>query len=77
MKRPTTNTIDQSSPNPEVSRRNLLRAAALGATSADLNGLNDYRLVLAEILEKRCSAGSVSTIFPGISSDRSGVVRPR
>ena len=43
----------------------------------DLNGLNDYRLVLAEILEKRCGAGSVSAIFPGISQDRLGVVRPR
>lgn len=43
----------------------------------DLNGLNDYRLVLAEILEKRCGAGSVSQIFPGISGDRLGVVRPR
>ncbi len=43
----------------------------------DLNGLNDYRLVLAEILEKRCGAGSVSSIFPGISQDRLGVVRPR
>jgi uncharacterized protein (DUF1501 family) len=43
----------------------------------DLNGLNDYRLVLAEILEKRCGAGSVSQIFPGISQDRLGVVRPR
>jgi uncharacterized protein (DUF1501 family) len=43
----------------------------------DLNGLNDYRLVLAEILEKRCGAGSVSSVFPGISQDRLGVVRPR
>ena len=43
----------------------------------DLNGLNDYRVVLAEILEKRCGAGSVSSIFPGISQDRLGVVRPR
>jgi uncharacterized protein (DUF1501 family) len=43
----------------------------------DLNGLNDYRLVLAEILEKRCGAGTVGGIFPGISSDRLGVVRPR
>lgn len=43
----------------------------------DLNGLNDYRLVLAEILEKRCGASSVGQIFPGIPQDRLGVVRPR
>jgi uncharacterized protein (DUF1501 family) len=43
----------------------------------DLNGLNDYRQVLAEILEKRCGTGSLSQIFPGISQDRLGVVRPR
>ncbi len=39
----------------------------------DLNGVNDYRLVLAEILEKRCEAASVSTVFPGIDSTRYGV----
>jgi uncharacterized protein (DUF1501 family) len=43
----------------------------------DLNGVNDYRVVLAEILEKRCGAGSVSSIFPGTSQSRLGVVRPR
>lgn len=36
----------------------------------DLNGVNDYRLVLAELLEKRCEASSVSGIFPGIDSTR-------
>jgi uncharacterized protein (DUF1501 family) len=39
----------------------------------DLNGMNDYRLILAEILEKRCRAGSLTDVFPGISSDRFGV----
>ncbi len=43
----------------------------------DLNGVNDYRLILAEVLEKRCQTSSISTIFPGISGDRLGVVNPR
>ena len=43
----------------------------------DLNATTDYRLVLAEILEKRCGAASVSDIFPGIGSGRPGVVNPR
>ena len=43
----------------------------------DLNGVNDYRLVLAEILEKRCRVGSVSDVFPGLPSDRLGIVGPR
>ena len=36
----------------------------------DLNGVNDYRLVPAELLEKRCEAASVSGIFPGIDATR-------
>jgi uncharacterized protein (DUF1501 family) len=36
----------------------------------DLDGVNDYRLVLAEILEKRCEASSVANVFPGIDSTR-------
>jgi uncharacterized protein (DUF1501 family) len=43
----------------------------------DLNATTDYRQVLAEILEKRCGASSVSDIFPGIGSSRPGVVDPR
>jgi uncharacterized protein (DUF1501 family) len=43
----------------------------------DLDATTDYRLVLAEILEKRCGASSVSGIFPGIGSGRPGVVNPR
>jgi len=42
-----------------------------------LNGLNDYRIVLAEILEKRCGTGSLGQIFPGIAADRPGVVHGR
>ena len=39
----------------------------------DLAATTDYRTILAELLEKRCGAGSsyVSSIFPGI-----GAVRP-
>jgi uncharacterized protein (DUF1501 family) len=43
----------------------------------DLAGTTDYRNVLAELLEKRCNAGSLSTVFPGISSDRVGAFKPR
>ena len=34
----------------------------------------DYRSILAEILEKRCRASGVSNVFPGLGSDRPGVV---
>jgi uncharacterized protein (DUF1501 family) len=43
----------------------------------DLAGTTDYRQILAEILEKRCGGSQMSTIFPGLSSDRIGVVIPR
>ena len=43
----------------------------------DLNATTEYRTLLAEILEKRCGTGSVSDVFPGISSDRLGIVTPR
>jgi len=45
----------------------------------DLAGPNDYRALLAEILEKRCGAGTAATsqVFPGLSSDRIGIVKPR
>jgi uncharacterized protein (DUF1501 family) len=38
----------------------------------DLNGWNDYRKVLAEVLEKRCraDAGAVADIFPSLDSGR-------
>jgi uncharacterized protein (DUF1501 family) len=40
----------------------------------DLAATTDYRNLLAEILEKRCETGSVSTIFPDITSDRPNVM---
>ncbi len=36
----------------------------------DLNGKNDYRRVLAELLEKRCEASSVTQVFPGLDAPR-------
>jgi hypothetical protein len=43
----------------------------------DLMATTDYRLLLAEVLEKRCRAGSVSSVFPGIGSDRPNVFTQR
>ncbi|HEY7668357.1 MAG TPA: DUF1501 domain-containing protein [Actinomycetota bacterium] len=43
----------------------------------DLAATTEYRTILAEILEKRCGAGSVGSIFPGIGSQRLGVVNAR
>ena len=43
----------------------------------DLAGTTDYRQLLAEVLEKRCAASSISTVFPGVPTDRLGVVRAR
>jgi uncharacterized protein (DUF1501 family) len=47
--------------------------AAADLLDGDLNGVNDYRLVLAEILEKRCEASTVADVFPGIDGTRFGV----
>jgi uncharacterized protein (DUF1501 family) len=41
----------------------------------DLAGTTDYRLVLGEILQKRCGAGSLAQIFPGLSGSPLGLVR--
>jgi len=43
----------------------------------DLDVTTDYRAILAEILEKRCGAGSMSDVFPGLGSDRPGVVNQK
>ena len=43
----------------------------------DLAGTTDYRQLLAEVLEKRCGASGTSTVFPGASAERIGVVRAR
>lgn len=42
----------------------------------DLRVTTDYRVVLAEILEKRCGITG-STVFPGVPSQRLGVVNAR
>ena len=52
-----------------------LEEAAL--VDGDLAGTTDYRNVLAELLEKRCGAGALSTVFPGITSDRVGAFKAR
>ena len=43
----------------------------------DLAKTTDYRSILAEILEKRCEASSVSEIFPDLPSDRPDIVNLR
>jgi uncharacterized protein (DUF1501 family) len=43
----------------------------------DLMSTTDYRTLLAEVLEKRCRAGSVGQVFPDVGSERLGVVIPR
>jgi len=45
----------------------------------DLDATTDYRNLLAEVLEKRCGAGSseVANIFPGITNERLDVVQQR
>lgn len=43
----------------------------------DLAVTTDYRNVLAELLEKRCGAGSLSTVFPGLTADRIGAFKAR
>ena len=41
----------------------------------DLDATTDYRTVLAEILEKRCQASSLSGVFPGLGSARPGALK--
>jgi uncharacterized protein (DUF1501 family) len=43
----------------------------------DLRGTTDYRAVLAEVLQKRCGAGSLASVFPGLAAPTSGLVRAR
>lgn len=43
----------------------------------DLAGTTDYRQLLAEVLEKRCAASGIATVFPGAPAERLGVVRAR
>ena len=51
-----------------------LSPSALDA--GDLPAANDYRTVLAELLEARCGV-SAGSVFPGLSSARLGLARPR
>ncbi|MGH2597451.1 MAG: DUF1501 domain-containing protein [Actinomycetota bacterium] len=51
--------------------------AELDLIDGDLNGINDYRVILAEVLEKRCETGAIGRIFPGVPGERLGVVKPR
>ena len=43
----------------------------------DLAGTTDYRVLLAEALEKRCGASGLATVFPGLPADRVGAFKPR
>jgi uncharacterized protein (DUF1501 family) len=43
----------------------------------DLAATTEYRTILAEILERRCGVGGASGIFPGLGSERPGIVNPR
>jgi uncharacterized protein (DUF1501 family) len=45
-----------------------------GLNDGDLPAVNDYRTVLAEVLERRCGVPA-SSVFPGLSAARLGVVR--
>ena len=50
-----------------------LDAAAL--VDGDLAGTTDYRLVLGEILTKRCGVSSLDQVFPGLSGTPIGVAK--
>lgn len=43
----------------------------------DLAATTDYRTILAEVLEKRCGAGSLSQVFPGLGPERLGIAQQR
>ena len=51
--------------------------AEANLVDGDLAGTTDYRQVLAEVLEKRCGASGLSTVFPGLGTGRLGVVKAR
>lgn len=50
--------------------------AAAELQAGDLKATTDYRVVLGEILEKRCGL-TASTVLPGLPSQRLGIVRAR
>ncbi len=43
----------------------------------DLASTTDYRNLLAEILEKRCGAGALTDVFPGLTADRVGAIKQK
>jgi hypothetical protein len=47
-----------------------------GLLDGELPASNDYRLVLAELLEKGCGVAG-STVFPGLGSARIGLAVAR
>ena len=49
------------------------RVCGRRSVDGDLERRNDYRKVLAELLEKRCEAASVTDVFPGIDGTRFGI----
>ena len=49
--------------------------SAADLVDGDLAATTDYRMVLGEILQKRCGAGSLSQIFPGLSGSPLGLVK--
>lgn len=51
--------------------------AEANLVDGDLAGTTDYRTVLAEALEKRCRAGSLSSVFPGLAPDRINAFKAR
>ena len=51
--------------------------AEVDLVDGDLAGTTDYRSLLAEALEKRCGAGTLSEVFPSLSADRVGAFKPR
>jgi len=52
--------------------------AGANLDQGDVRGMTDYRTVLGEVLQKRCGAGSLATVFPGFTMPYSlGIVRDR
>jgi hypothetical protein len=77
-KSPFTEGCNRTSRSSAGSREVRSTARGLGSRlrdllDGDLNGVNDYGSVLAEILEKRCEASTVWDVFPGIDNTRFGV----
>jgi uncharacterized protein (DUF1501 family) len=57
-------------------RGNWSGLAPTALDAGDLPAANDYRAVLAEVLEQRCGVPGAK-VFPGLGSTRYGVARPR